>query len=532
MSEIERINLIGFQSHNITYLEPAAAGQLTVIVGPSDSGKTAILRALRWLFYNTPQGTDFIKVGHDTAGVRVTYKNGKSVTRARRRQGLNKYEITDNTEPDDDIRTQKFEGFGNTVPLEVQQITGVRPVQIGDLDLCINLADQLSGPFLGSDISAPMRAKVLGKLAGTEEVDYAAKSVGTDLYRRRQDEKRFTDDVTRLTAAIEEYAYLDGLGKRIEQADALLAGLREKAERLNQLKRLRDDATLIAGQLWDMEKAVVYLGNLITLTQPFIDGAGQKLEKLARLQDLSSRKMQNEFELVLVDDTLYITAHIEDAVALYNTVTDKSNRLARLVTVRVKVAGNIYGMAQTNAILAITDFVGEAELLRSCATKHLERHTALDRNWAALASLGLRLQTITATLDATQHIEDAVIRARMLQDDITLLGRLQGASERYIDTAQSIRLLDMRLSKLAGINEAQAILDAASANLSRAERMMPLRNSYNLNNIRIASAKESAQRLSIQEQCLVNDYKNALLAAGVCPVCGSVIDENNLKEAI
>lgn len=132
MNTISSIKITDFQSHQKTILEPAPAGQLTCIVGPSDSGKTAVIRALRWLLYNTPQGADFIRVGSNSARVTIQYSDGQQVTRERSQKGFNRYEINGN----------RYEGFGSTVPLEVQEITGVRPVQIGDMEMCLNLAEQ------------------------------------------------------------------------------------------------------------------------------------------------------------------------------------------------------------------------------------------------------------------------------------------------------------------------------------------------------------------------------------------------------
>ena len=51
------LHLINFQSHLNTVIELHPG--LNILVGESDQGKTAIIRALRWLFYNEPRGTGF-----------------------------------------------------------------------------------------------------------------------------------------------------------------------------------------------------------------------------------------------------------------------------------------------------------------------------------------------------------------------------------------------------------------------------------------------------------------------------------------
>src|SRR5690606_23498632 len=150
MSELARVRIRNYQSHADTVLEPAPAGQLTVIVGPSDVGKTAILRALRWLYFNRPQGDDFRRVGTEHTMVTVETTDGRTVTRSRSAETIG-YVV-------DGII---LEGFGLDVPLEVQETTGVRPVQIAGEELEVNIARQLDPPFLGSGISGPARAKAL-----------------------------------------------------------------------------------------------------------------------------------------------------------------------------------------------------------------------------------------------------------------------------------------------------------------------------------------------------------------------------------
>ena len=49
MRYIKKIILQNFQSHKYSIVE--LDEQLNVIVGPSDSGKSAIIRALKWVLY-------------------------------------------------------------------------------------------------------------------------------------------------------------------------------------------------------------------------------------------------------------------------------------------------------------------------------------------------------------------------------------------------------------------------------------------------------------------------------------------------
>ena len=91
--KIQEVTIEGYQSHtNSTFrLSPG----LTVITGPSDAGKTAIIRALRWFAFNEPTGEAFlhtirnpdgsIKEAVDQVKVSVTFDNGITITKTRRK---------------------------------------------------------------------------------------------------------------------------------------------------------------------------------------------------------------------------------------------------------------------------------------------------------------------------------------------------------------------------------------------------------------------------------------------------------------
>ncbi len=59
MKAIKELHIREFQSHEATALQFHPG--LNVLVGPSDSGKSAIVRALRWCLHNEPRGEAFIR---------------------------------------------------------------------------------------------------------------------------------------------------------------------------------------------------------------------------------------------------------------------------------------------------------------------------------------------------------------------------------------------------------------------------------------------------------------------------------------
>lgn len=91
---------------------------ITTIVGPSDVGKSAVLRALRWVCTNEPGGDAFITHGAKGATVRLAV-DGHTITRRRSPGGeTNEYLLDD----------QAFKAFGRTVPEPIEKLLNLGPV--------------------------------------------------------------------------------------------------------------------------------------------------------------------------------------------------------------------------------------------------------------------------------------------------------------------------------------------------------------------------------------------------------------------
>lgn len=475
---ITRIEIQNFQSHRNTVLEPGPGGQLTVVTGPSDSGKTAVLRALRWLYYNVPQGTDFIRAGCTFAKVIVTLADGTEVERFRT-PSKNQYVIRrPGAEP------QVYEGFGSTVPLEVQEALGVRPVTIGDLELTLNLAEQLDGPFLGKSISAGARAKVLGKLAGTEEIDVAAKTLGTDIYRRTQDEKRLSAEVEELAKRIEGYAWVPALGERIGALEKLLAGLKAAEERKTKLAALSGRLLENASQTKLALAALERLTFLPALEQYILDitalvvrtGALQSIR--AKLEVVAANTRDIQAKLARLSGT-------NEAISILAAGAASLEASRRLLDARRRLRENDVAMAVTQKSVVRLAGADEAAAIAGDLGAKATRLERLTRLSIAVADLRTRFDEVRAIKERTFHVEDAA----------KFIAEASEAQERRNKLVATI-------AKLIALNSAMG--DAQM----RIERW--------------TKAADSAAR----------EYIDELVRAGRCPTCGSQVNPEVLKEAV
>jgi exonuclease SbcC len=336
MNPIKSIELVNFQSHQSTLIEPAPPGKLTVITGPSDSGKTAIIRALKWAFNNQPQGADFMRTGASVVRVNVKFADRNIVVRERT-AATNRYKIIRPVTAAGPDNTETFEGFGSTVPLEVQEITGVRTVKIADQDLLLNLSEQLDPPFLGQkSTTAPGRAKILGKLAGTEEIDVAGADVGRDLYRRGQDEKRLSAEIEALGEQIEGFKWLEGLGKRILVADLVLGRVRKQREQLSILEHKRDGLLRIEDEAIDA-KVILGKWSKLPAVEAAVKGAEAAAIRCKTLSTLKDRLVGISYGIEGNQETLYGLRSLAAAEEVVSGAAENFDRARQLHGWRVKL---------------------------------------------------------------------------------------------------------------------------------------------------------------------------------------------------
>ena len=81
--QIKQLRLKNFQSHEDTVLDFVPG--LNVLLGNSDTGKSAIVRAIRWLFYNEPAGDEFLQRGKSLVEVEAEFYDGSRLKRSRER---------------------------------------------------------------------------------------------------------------------------------------------------------------------------------------------------------------------------------------------------------------------------------------------------------------------------------------------------------------------------------------------------------------------------------------------------------------
>jgi exonuclease SbcC len=192
-------------------LDPA----VNTIVGPTDVGKSANIRALKWLTTNKPSGDAFIRHGEKQASVCLKI-DGHEIIRERG-SGLNSYLLDG----------KKLQAFGTEVPEEIARL-----LNLGEE----NFQDQFDAPFLLAETAGEV-ARSLNRVINLNAIDEILAAVG-----KRIRESKVENSIVkeRLRAAREERDRLEW----VKHADNCLSLLelhnRTLSEIVNKRSRIDD----------------------------------------------------------------------------------------------------------------------------------------------------------------------------------------------------------------------------------------------------------------------------------------------------
>lgn len=226
---IKKIKIENIQSHKETELELSSG--INAIVGSSNNGKSAILRAFYWLVYNRPLGVDnllshwaFDKKGNQILPMKVSIENEKGTITRFRTKDLNQYII--NGEELNVVKTD--------VPEQVEKT------------LCLtdtNIQRQQDAPFLLSLTSGQV-AQYFNKTVRLDIIDRVLSNAESRRRKLNQDIKTNSELLKETQKKHEKYEWL-------EQAEKLLIKYENISKKNAELK---EQVEILENQIQEFEK--------------------------------------------------------------------------------------------------------------------------------------------------------------------------------------------------------------------------------------------------------------------------------------
>jgi DNA repair protein SbcC/Rad50 len=228
MKFFRKLIIENFQSHHYTEIDFVQG--VNVFVGPSDSGKSAILRALRWLLFNIPRGTEFIRAGTKECHVTLLLQDGTKIVRIRG-VSVNRYLLHTT-----DGQAQVFEGFGSTVPQEITSTHDMQAILLDQKEIFLHFGTQLESPFLLCE-SDRTKAKMIGRISGAQLIDQALQKTNHDRQSAHHEVKQLEQQVRRSQERLQQYENLARLEERLTQAEKMYEEISMKKKQVEALSR-------------------------------------------------------------------------------------------------------------------------------------------------------------------------------------------------------------------------------------------------------------------------------------------------------
>jgi len=144
---INQLIIQNYQSHRKSELnfDPG----VNIIIGDSDSGKSAVIRAIKQVFYNKPGGDDYRSWWGGDTEITIKTDDDQEVKRVKT-NSENLYYLNDT----------RFAAFGSDIPEEIKQALNINDT---------NLQNQLDAPFLLSKTPGEV-AIFLNKIAHIDKI--------------------------------------------------------------------------------------------------------------------------------------------------------------------------------------------------------------------------------------------------------------------------------------------------------------------------------------------------------------------------
>lgn len=326
---------------------------LTVITGPNNSGKTALMRAIRGVFTNA-KGNSFVRYGADTCEVTLEFPDGNTVTWEKGKT-TNRYTVNG----------KLLDKVGQGVPDEVEAL-GVTSITAGSQTVWPQIAPQFTGQVFLLDQAGSVVAEALADVERVGKLSRALKAVDSDKRQAQSELKVRRADAKALVTEMAAFDGLDDAVKEVTTVEQSVAALKADQTRIEELSAL---STRLDGY----QQQVTKLAGIQTVSVPVADEPVSIAKDGANLSALMA--IRDRLNKAKADHTKYAGADIltcPPAVELGNAkqeLLDLKALLGKRTTAQT-ACDKLAGFTAPDLDAGKTDKAGRAlEVLRGIKTR-------------------------------------------------------------------------------------------------------------------------------------------------------------------
>ena len=301
---VTKIEINNFQSHKNTVLDFDKG--VNVICGESDNGKSAVIRAIRWVVENYPQGTDKINsTWNDDFKEPLSVKlyTEKGYVERIRDKKRNGYNICKNGEEE-----IVLDAIGKGVPKEVTEFLNVSDV---------NFQFQMDPPYLLSKTPG-QASEYLNEIVHLDSIDKIMSIADSDKRQLSSEQKTVEADIKKLEEDLKNYEWVDEADKlygRTKKLQDIVHEIDGQYNNLNSYVEQYEDLSII--DLTEHNKLIKQIEDISIPDYSELENSIKSFEE-CKVVDLSEHnKLVNEIDSIIIQDT----KELELSIVEYDTLS-------------------------------------------------------------------------------------------------------------------------------------------------------------------------------------------------------------------
>jgi exonuclease SbcC len=255
---LTKVKLENFQDHKDSTVD--LVNGINLIVGSSDAGKSAVLRAINFVFHNNLKGDSFIRHGCSECKVTVVFSDGVEVTRIKGTD-VNSYHLKDA-----EGNNHSFPKVGTAVPDEIKKQLGQPPLD--DKKRPISYADQMANLFL-VDLSPTDLPRTLSELTGIQNLQTAAELLSKNARSYDRVIKDKNETIDKLKIKLGDYEFVDNDLESIEGIESKLVDINSKIDKANNARTFVASYNKIVQEAKSLKKKIDLDSKLSKLNDKF-----------------------------------------------------------------------------------------------------------------------------------------------------------------------------------------------------------------------------------------------------------------------
>lgn len=483
---VTKIVLENFQSHVYTELDCSTGFNL--FVGESHQGKSAVLRAFRWVYENKPNGKRIIHAGKEYAKVSIQLSNGYVVTRIleAKRGGKNGYEITD-------PNTGEVTIYNTKILPEVQKLLGFSLLAIDkDLQYNLNFSKQGSGWFMiGDGHSSPERAKMIGGIYGTQYADAALRDLEQMSRRNQEKQKELSSQQAKVEEQIHQFDYLSSWKDNIELVEKklqLVQSLQQRKEQVQQVIRKREQIFIKKRE----NETVLQQLTRLDLAQTIYENNRLIKGRRDQIAILATKMSKTQFSLRHIYRSLQELQHLDQVHQIWKNLQFNWEK-------RKRIEGTVKKFQQVHTQWRLQQsIVGRTNKL-----------TTIQQQWIYSLTLQKERTEWMQKMERCKSVEakqqSAIHSIKEIERSLTLTSDIVTAREQF--------------QKIKPLQEIQ-------------KKVVETLRQWEKSNQLVQTSKRTLEEVAILMKAQLVQYQTILTNVGTCPVCKSPIDDHVIHRII